>query len=84
MPINTALVAELKQEAVNTRKMIERLPTAKLEWRPHEKSMTIGRLATHIADLPAWFGRIISVDEFDLRRRFLIVKPRKYNYFAII
>ena len=65
MPINTALVAELKQEAMNTRKMIERVPTAKLEWRPHEKSMTIGRLATHIADLPAWFGRIISVDEFD-------------------
>ena len=65
MPINTTLVAELKQEAVNTRKMIERVPTTKLEWRPHEKSMTIGRLATHISDLPAWFGRIISVDEFD-------------------
>jgi len=65
MPVNNALVAELKQEAINTRKMIERVPTAKLEWRPHEKSMTIGRLATHIADLPAWFGRIISVSEFD-------------------
>jgi uncharacterized damage-inducible protein DinB len=65
MPINTALVAELKQEAANTRKMIERVPSAKLEWQPHEKSMTIGRLATHIADLPAWFGRIISAGEFD-------------------
>ena len=65
MSINTALIAELKHEAVNTRKMIERVPTDKLQWRPHEKSMTIGRLATHIADLPAWFGRIISADEFD-------------------
>jgi uncharacterized damage-inducible protein DinB len=65
MPINTALIAELKHEAINTRKMIERVPTDKLQWRPHEKSMTIGRLATHIADLPAWFGRIISADEFD-------------------
>ena len=65
MPINTAFLAELKHEAVNTRKMIERVPTDKLGWRPHEKSMTIGRLATHIADLPAWFERIIVADEFD-------------------
>ena len=65
MPINTALLAELKHEAINTRKMIERVPTDKLGWRPHEKSMTIGRLATHIADIPIWFGRIINADEFD-------------------
>ncbi|MEO8764945.1 MAG: DinB family protein [Ginsengibacter sp.] len=65
MSINIALTAELKHEAVNTRKMIERVPTDKLGWRPHEKSMTIGRLATHIADLPIWFERIISADEFD-------------------
>jgi uncharacterized damage-inducible protein DinB len=65
MPINTALLAELKHEAANTRKMIERVPTDKLEWRPHEKSMTIGRLATHIADIPIWFDRIINANEFD-------------------
>ena len=65
MPVNTALLAELKHEATNTRKMIERVPSVKLEWRPHEKSMTIGRLATHIADIPVWFGRIINADEFD-------------------
>jgi len=65
MSIAGALVAELKHEAVNTRKMIERVPSDQLEWRPHEKSMTIGRLATHIADLPAWFTRILGADEFD-------------------
>lgn len=65
MAINTSLLAEFKHEAGNTRKMIERVPGDQLEWRPHEKSMTIGRLATHIADIPVWFTRIISADEFD-------------------
>src|SRR5664279_1520477 len=65
MPINNALLAELKHEAANSRKMIERVPTGKLEWRPHEKSMTIGRLSTHIADIPIWFERIINANEFD-------------------
>ena len=65
MPINSALIAELKHEAVNTRKMIERVPTDSLTWRPHEKSMTIGRLATHIADIPVWFSRIMNANEFD-------------------
>ncbi|MDQ2753294.1 MAG: DinB family protein [Bacteroidota bacterium] len=50
---------------MNTRKMIERIPGDKLEWQPHEKSMTIGRLATHIAELPVWFSRVISANEFD-------------------
>ena len=65
MPINVALLAELQHEAGNSRKMIERVPTDKLDWRPHEKSMTIGRLATHIADIPIWFGRIINSEDFD-------------------
>ena len=65
MPVNTAMLAELKHESVNTRKMIERLPTDKLEWRPHEKSMTIGRLATHIAEIPVWLERTINAKEFD-------------------
>lgn len=65
MSINSALLAELKNESTNTRKMLERVPTEKLDWKPHEKSMTIGRIATHIADLPVWFSRIINADEFD-------------------
>ncbi|MEP6466956.1 MAG: DinB family protein [Parafilimonas sp.] len=65
MPINAALLAELKHEAVNTRKMIERVPSDKLNWKPHEKSMKLGRLAVHIAELPVWFERIINKDEFD-------------------
>jgi uncharacterized damage-inducible protein DinB len=65
MPINTSLLGELKNESANTKKIIERIPTEKLDWQPHEKSMTIGKLATHIANLPVWIGRIISADGFD-------------------
>ncbi|MBW3545531.1 MAG: DinB family protein, partial [Bacteroidetes bacterium] len=43
---------ELEQEAITTRKMLERVPTDKFDWQPHPKSMTIKRLATHIAELP--------------------------------
>lgn len=68
MPLNTALLAELKHESVNTKKILERVPTDKLSWKPHEKSMTLGRLATHLAELPTWIDRIISADEFDFAK----------------
>ncbi len=65
MSINQALLAEFKHESNNTRKILERVPTDKLSWKPHEKSMTIGRLATHIAELPIWIDRALTEDEFD-------------------
>ncbi|HXL56925.1 MAG TPA: DinB family protein [Chitinophagaceae bacterium] len=68
MALNQALLGELKHESANTRKMLERVPTDKLSWKPHEKSYTLGRLATHIAALPAWIGRTINLDEFDLAK----------------
>ena len=65
MPINSSLIAELNQEAANTRKMIERVPDENLAWAPHNKSMTLGRLATHMADIPVWFERVINADVYD-------------------
>ena len=65
MSIKTALLAEFKHESNNTRKMLERVPTDKLIWKPHEKSMTLGRLATHIAEIPIWIDRAITQTEFD-------------------
>ena len=65
MSINTSFIGELKHESGNTRKLLERVPLDSPSWLPHEKSMTIGRLATHIAELPVWVARILSADEFD-------------------
>ncbi|HEX5132933.1 MAG TPA: DinB family protein [Candidatus Krumholzibacteria bacterium] len=60
-----AFIAELKIEAPLTRKMLERVPSDKLGWRPHPKSSTLGRVASHIAGIPALFIASLLQDEFD-------------------
>ena len=55
MTITEALLSEFDQEMVNTRKMLERVPADGGDYRPHEKSMPMGRLAAHVAEL-AGFG----------------------------
>jgi uncharacterized damage-inducible protein DinB len=59
-------VAELEQEAVATRKLLERLPADKLAWRPHPKSQSLGQLALHVATTPAIVSGMIANDRFDL------------------
>jgi len=56
---------ELEQEALTTRKMLERVPADKFNWQPHPKSMTIKKLATHIAELPSWIPMALTTDELD-------------------
>jgi uncharacterized damage-inducible protein DinB len=53
------LRAEFDDEMKKTRKILECVPSDKLAWRPHEKSMTLGRLAGHVADIPARAANII-------------------------
>lgn len=66
MPLVNAILAELEQEARTTRKVLERVPDDKLEWRPHEKSMTLGRLANHIATIPSRVLSWVKASELDL------------------
>jgi len=54
MSIAEALTTDLEQEAAGTRKMLALVPEAKFAWKPHEKSMTLGQLASHLAEAPAW------------------------------
>jgi len=61
-----AIVMEMSQEAATTRRLLERVPAQHLAWKPHVKSMTMGRLATHIAELPGWVSTILDTDGFDL------------------
>ncbi|NCD68757.1 DinB family protein [Mucilaginibacter agri] len=56
---------ELEHEAQTTRKMLERVPEDKFGWQPHQKSMTMQRLATHISDLPNWITMALTTDELD-------------------
>lgn len=56
---------EFDRECSGTRKCLERLPADKLAWKPHEKSMSLGQLAGHLATIPAWIGRTLLDDGFD-------------------
>ena len=56
---------ELDAESRTTRKMLERVPTDKFDWKPHQKSMTIRQLATHVAELPSWISMALTTDELD-------------------
>ena len=49
-----------------TRKALERVPFDKAEWAPHEKSMTLGRLAGHLAEAPSWGVSILTSEELDM------------------
>jgi uncharacterized damage-inducible protein DinB len=60
MRIVDALLQELEREAQTTRRVLERVPDAHLGWKPHEKSMTLGQLALHIATLPAGVAEIAA------------------------
>src|SRR5215472_12035154 len=52
MSMIAALIQELEQEAQTTRRVLERVPDAHLSWKPHEKAMTLGQLAVHVARTP--------------------------------
>jgi uncharacterized damage-inducible protein DinB len=66
MKISDALLPEFDVEMANTRKTLERVPEDKLDWRPHLKSMTLGRLAGHVAELPGWATATVRTDKLNL------------------
>ncbi len=65
MSLCEPLAAELRQEAATTRRLLERVPEESFGWKPHEKSMPLGRLAGHVAELPTLVRPIMTQDEFD-------------------
>jgi uncharacterized damage-inducible protein DinB len=59
-------LAELDREVRPTRKMLERVPFERPAWRPHERSMALNGLATHVANLPSWTVLTLNQDELDI------------------
>ena len=66
MALRDALLPEFDQEMANTRKTLDRIPEEKLGWKPHEKSMTLGGLATHLANIPTWAISTLEKESLDL------------------
>jgi len=65
MSFREMLLPEFDHEMANTRKTLERVPENKLTWTPHVKSMAMGKLATHLTDIPMWTIRTLADDFLD-------------------
>ncbi|MEO5893461.1 MAG: DinB family protein [Ferruginibacter sp.] len=65
MSLTQMFLKELQQEANTTRKMLALVPDDKYQWKPHEKSMTLQQLSTHIAELPGWAAMTLNTTELD-------------------
>jgi uncharacterized damage-inducible protein DinB len=68
MALKESLIIELQQEGMTTRKILERVPMENPDWKPHEKSMALGRLAVHVAELPNWINMTLDTDELDFAK----------------
>jgi len=66
MALKDAVLAEYDHEMATTRKLLDRLPDDKLSWKPHEKSMSLGGLATHLGQIPHWTDTILNQPSFEL------------------
>ena len=66
MAIRDMLLQEFDQEIAGARRTLERVPDDRLEWSPHAKSGTMGWLAGHVANVPAWVAATIQQDSLDL------------------
>ena len=62
------LLAEIKQEEIETRKLLELIPFEKADFKPHDKSMTLLRLATHVAEISGWWKECLVHDELDFAK----------------
>lgn len=68
MDIIQTLLNEMDYEASVTRKMLQRVPDDKLDWKPHHKSMDMRTLAVHIAELPGWVKMAFTTTELDFAK----------------
>ena len=75
LPAAQTLIAELDAETPITRRVLERLPAERFDWRPHPKSLSAGQLAQHIASIPGNITRMAQLDAMDM-------STRRFEYLA--
>src|SRR5258708_25053025 len=66
MGVGAEFLREFELEMASARRTLERIPEDKLAWKPHEKSMSLGRLAGHVAELTSMGVRVMQSDSFDV------------------
>jgi uncharacterized damage-inducible protein DinB len=75
MGVSAEFLPEFDLEMASARRTLERIPEDKLAWKPHDKSMSLGRLAGHVAELPSMGVRVMQSDSFDVGSRPAGLKP---------
>jgi uncharacterized damage-inducible protein DinB len=68
MKMTELFLADLEREAASTRRALDRVPEGRNDWRPHEKSMPLGYLATLVATIPGWIAFMINEDQLDMSK----------------
>src|SRR5580765_8525216 len=76
MGINQAFIKEVEQESVAARAMLERIPAETFDWKPHEKSMSMRRLAVLVADMFGWLEFMIDQEELDFAKGYTQPQPK--------
>lgn len=66
MGLSQALLPEFDHETHTTRRVLERVPEDRLDWQPHPKSMSLGKLASHLGNLLHWGKVTVEQDSFDV------------------
>ena len=74
MPLIDSLLPEFDREMGQTRKVLDRVPDGQFDWRPHPTSVTLGRLAEHLAEFPLWATMTMTQRDLDL------MTPRPAGY----
>ncbi|HEU0015406.1 MAG TPA: DinB family protein [Longimicrobium sp.] len=57
---------DLEHELANTRRVLERVPDGRFDFKPHDRSFSLGSLAQHVSNLPSWVSTILTTDELDV------------------
>lgn len=76
MAVKDAFIKELREESVSARAMLERIPGEKFDWKPHEKSFSMGQLATLVADMFGWIAMIVDDPELDFAKGYKQDEPK--------
>ena len=69
VPLNRPLAKEFELEVGTTRRLLGRVPAERLDWQPHSRSMTLGRLASHIVEVVRYGSLVIESESLDSTRR---------------
>jgi uncharacterized damage-inducible protein DinB len=70
MPFSQTLLPEFEEEMKSTRKLLECVPDGKFDYQPHAKSMTLGRLASHVAEMPSWTAFTVDLEVLEMQPDF--------------